>query len=109
MATTAASPAHRKTVTIQVDAKGAIKSTEPEYFEISKSNQEEVIWRVTDPNVYFTVEFAGESPFYESQFSSDYPISGLVRRSVLGDPLKKYKYTVRTKNSEVDPGGVIMR
>jgi hypothetical protein len=45
------------------------------------------------------------SPFYESQFSSDAPVSGLAKRSVLAGP-KVYKYTVRVKGKDdLDPGG----
>lgn len=103
-----AGPATRKTVVIHVDVKGAVESTEPKVFEISKSNQEEVIWRVDSKQaVYFTIEFKGASPFYESQFSTDFPVSGLVRRSVLADPLKKYEYTVRAGGKTLDPGGVV--
>ena len=100
--------ATRKTVVIHVDTKGAVESVTPNTFEISKDNQEEVIWQ-TDSNQpgYFTVEFKGASPFYESQFSSDYPASGLVRRSVLGDPLKKYEYTVRAGGKTLDPIGIV--
>jgi len=53
----------------------------------------------------FTVDFEKNgSPFYESQFSSDSPISGLVRRDVLPGP-KRYNYTVRAGDKSLDPGG----
>jgi hypothetical protein len=103
-----AGAATRKTVTIHVDAKGAVQKVTPDEFDVSKGNQEEVIWQTdSTKSVYFTVEFKGESPFYESQFSSDYPVSGLVRRSVLSDPLKKYKYTVRAGGETLDPVGIV--
>jgi hypothetical protein len=106
---TATGRAQRKTVTIRVNNKGEVQEAEPEYFEISKSNQEEVIWQISDPKVYFTVEFEEESPFYESQFNNDFPASGLVRRSVLADPQKRYKYTVRAGGAVLDPGGWIQK
>ncbi len=106
---TATGRAQRKTVTIHVNRNGEVQSTEPEYFEISKSNQEEIVWQVSDPKAYFTVEFERESPFYESQFNNDFPASGLVRRSVLADPQKRYKYTVRAGGAVLDPGGVVTK
>jgi hypothetical protein len=103
-----AGAATRKTVEIHLDAKGGVVSVEPNAFEIYKGNQEEVIWQTDSKQpVYFTVEFKGESPFYESQFSSDYPVSGLVRRNLLGDPLKKYEYTVRAGGKALDPVGIV--
>ncbi len=103
--------AHEKSIHV-VKIIGKIDEvTDPEYFKISKGQHEQVHW-VSDPAVYFNVEFKGDSPFYESQFSTDSPYSGLVRRSVLGDPGKQYEYRVRikTRNGEVkefDPGGVV--
>ncbi len=82
--------------------------TDPQNFVISKSHNDQVQWVAADAEVYFTVEFEA-SPFYESQFSSDSPYSGLVRRNVLGDPHKVYKYTVRAGGRTVDPGGIIDR
>jgi hypothetical protein len=83
---------------------------DPDRFEISKCNQEEVLWVATDPDLEFTVEFEkGDSPFYEFQFSNDFPASGLVRRSVLADPQRAYKYTVRAEKLEKDPTGVITK
>jgi hypothetical protein len=90
---------------------GQIK-VDPDPFVISKDNQEEVLWRASDPKVCFTVEFdKRDSPFYEFQFSSDSSASGLVRRSVLADPQRKYKYTVRVEGVKepLDPTGVITR
>lgn len=98
--------AQRQTVIITVQ-NGQIQVSQ-DTFRISKSNQEEVVWQAADPNLYFTVEF-NESPFYESQFSSEYPASGLVRRSVLPDPQKNYEYTIRAGGAKLDPGGVITK
>ena len=100
----------RKTVTISV-VQGQIR-VEPEPFAISKNEQEEVFWKGSDSAVCFTVEFdKGDSPFYEFQFSNDFPASGLVRRSVLADPQRQYKYTVRVEGvrAPLDPTGVITK
>ena len=103
--------AQRKTVMIFVkDGKIQVDPKEP--FEISKSNQEEVIWQARDPKICFTVEFKnGDSPFYEFQFSNDFPASGLVRRSVLADPERQYEYLVRVEGVKdpLDPTGVITK
>jgi hypothetical protein len=98
----------RTTVTISI--KGGEIVVTPDPFYISKSKQEEVLWVAADPNLDFTVEFEnGDSPFYEVQFSNDFPASGLVRRSVLSDPQREYEYTVRTGNMEKDPTGVVTK
>jgi hypothetical protein len=96
-----------KIVEVTVDPK-LEDITDPKEFRISKGRFDQVKW-VAAAETYFTVEFNGESPFYESQFSSDAPYSGLVRRDILGDPLKTYKYTVRAGGRTVDPGGIIDR
>lgn len=98
--------AQRQTVLITIQNGQIQVSQDP--FRISKSNQDEVIWQATDPNLYFTIEFK-ESPFYESQFSNDYSASGLVRRSILADPQKVYEYTIRAGGITLDPGGVITK
>jgi len=81
------------------------------YFSVSKSLNEEVRWVCAQNHEHpkdepcFTVEFEKNgSPFYEFQFSSDAPVSGLVRRSVLASP-KIYEYTVRIGDKSLDPGG----
>ncbi len=114
MATTATSPSSREViVTIHVEPGGVIKVT-PETFWVSKKENEEVRWvckDANDPHPFFTVDFEKNgSPFYETQFSSEFPFSGLVRREALPGP-KIYKYTVRVheKNLDrtLDPGGGI--
>src|SRR3981189_2714816 len=98
-------------VKVGLDTKGNIEAI-PDYFEISKQKNEEVRWvcaqdhKHEGPDPCFTVDFEKNgSPFYESQFSSDAPISGLARRNVLPGP-KIYKYTVRIKGKpDLDPGG----
>ena len=101
--------AQRQTVVIYVNASGEITGTEPPVFRISKGNQEEVVWKINNPNFSFTVEFEGESPFYESQFDNEHSASGLVRRSVLGDPKKVYNYKINVAGVDSDPGGIITR
>lgn len=101
--------AQRHTVMIHVNANGEITGTEPPIFKISKGNQEEVVWKINNPNFSFTIEFEGESPFYELQFNNEYSASGLVRRSVLGDPAKVYKYKINVAGVDCDPGGIITR
>jgi hypothetical protein len=111
MATTVPVLSPRKVVTIHVDQKGEVQRVDPDPFVISKSNQEEVLWQASanNPEAYFTVDFGQESPFEYTQFSSDQPVSGLVRREVLADPGKYYKYTVRSGGKSLDPGGVVDR
>jgi len=109
MATTVPVISPRKVVTIHVDNKGEAQRVDPDRFVISKGNQEEVLWQASNPDAYFTVDFGEESPFEYTQFSSDEPASGLVRREVLADPGKYYKYTVRAGGKSIDPGGVVDR
>lgn len=98
-------------VEINLDKSGNLMA-KPDYFEVSKGNNEEVMWVCMQEHAHrrdgqpcFTVDFdKNGSPFYESQFSSDSPISGLVRRDVLPGP-KRYNYTVRAGNKSLDPGG----
>jgi hypothetical protein len=105
------SPAFREVqVRIGLDATGNIV-VDPNYFEVSKRGNEEVRWvcnqdhRCDELEPCFTVDFEKNgSPFYESQFSSLSPVSGLARRSVLPGP-KIYEYTVRVGLKSLDPGG----
>ena len=96
---------------VEISIKGDEIEVAPDTFYISKSKQEEVLWVATNPNLEFTVEFdKGDSPFYEVQFNKEFPASGLVRRGVLCDPQRKYKYTVRVEGYKPrDPGGVITK
>lgn len=79
----------------------------PAYFVISKSQNQQVKWEAADGVTPFIIEFKKDSPFYEKQFSNDSPYSGIIRRNVLGDPNKKYEYTVSIGSQTKDPGGVI--
>jgi hypothetical protein len=106
----ALAPGNREVVVrIKLDH-GEIEA-DPKYFEVSKSGNEEVRWICVQDHEHaqggpcFTVDFEKNgSPFYEFQFSSDAPVSGLVRRSVLAGP-KVYNYTVRIGRKTLDPGG----
>jgi hypothetical protein len=63
-----------------------------------------------DPGFQELIQAKKDSPFYYTQFSNLEPYSGLVRREVLGDPGRYYKYTVRTgKKKSIDPGGIVNR
>jgi hypothetical protein len=97
-------------VSVGLDSKANIEVFPP-YFEVSKSRNEEVRWVCAQKHEHpkdgpcFTVDFEKNgSPFYESQFSSDAPVSGLARRNVLPGP-KIYNYTVRIGDKALDPGG----
>ena len=94
------------TVTIPVDSKGEVQG-DPGKFEISKSKHQQVHWRASDGKSHFNVDFGENSPFAYTQFSDAEPYSGLVRREVLGDPAKYYKYTVSAGGKSIDPGGIV--
>ncbi len=108
MATAVHSPGGREvTVRIKVLPNGSIE-VDPKRFVVSKDRDQEVAWVCSDPDAYFTVDFeTNGSPFYESQFSKHSPHSGLVRRNVLHDRHKPYKYTVRVEDKCLDPEGVV--
>ena len=94
------------TVIIPVDKNGQLDG-EPEPFTIFKKLHQQVFWKASDGNAQFNIEFKEDSPFDYTQFSDLEPYSGLVRRDVLGDPGKYYKYTVRTGKKSIDPGGIV--
>jgi hypothetical protein len=95
------------TVIIPVDKNGDVER-EPEPFTIFKHLHQQVLWQASDGKAQFNIEFKEkDSPFDYTQFSNLEPYSGLVRREVLGDRRKYYKYTVRTLNKSIDPGGVV--
>lgn len=103
-----AAPGHaREAKIVEVMIKpGHTPGVDPEPFHLSKSGNDQVKW-MTASGTHFTVEFVGESPFYEGQFNNDFPYSGLVRREVLADSRKEYKYVVHTDHGDVDPTGII--
>jgi len=82
-------------------------SVSPDPFWIHKHKDQCVKWVCSQD---FTVEFnANDCPFYERQFSRDYPCSGLVRRNVVTDEKRIYKYTVRVGDDFLDPGGGVQK
>ena len=83
-------------------------SVQPPVFCVQKHLDQEVKWTCTEGDGEFLVEF-DETPFYESQFSKDAPVSGLARRAILADVSKVYKYTVLVGDLVLDPGGVIKK
>lgn len=94
------------TVIIPVDKNGQLDG-EPQRFTISKCLHQQVLWKASDGKAQFNIEFKEGSPFDYTRFSDLEPYSGLVRRDVLGDPGKYYKYTVRTGKKSIDPGGIV--
>ena len=96
------------TVIIPVDKHGQVEG-EPAPFTIFKSLHQQVLWQASDGKSQFNIEFKEDSPFDYTQFSNVEPYSGLVRREVLGDAGRYYKYTVRTGKKSIDPGGVVDR
>jgi hypothetical protein len=115
MATPATSPVSREVIVkIGLNSEGDI-AVVPTYFLVSQSANEEVRWVCAQDHVHdkdgpcFTVDFEKNgSPFYESQFSSDAPVSGLAKRNVLPGP-KMYNYTVRIGDKALDPGGGVQK
>jgi hypothetical protein len=79
-------------------------------FYVSKGANEEVKWVAGEGVEDFLVEFDEDSPFYEKQFSSYEPFSGLVRRNVQPNDGKTYKYTVWVDHlPKLDPTGGVKR
>jgi hypothetical protein len=97
-------------VKVGLNGEGKIEVS-PKYFQVSKGGNQEVRWVCAQKHDHpkdgpcFSVEFQNnDSPFYEFQFTSDAPVSGLVRRSVLPSS-RRYEYTVRIGDKFLDPGG----
>jgi hypothetical protein len=67
---------------------------------IDRTKDEEVIW-VSD--LPFRVDFKGDSPFYENQFSQTHRRSGLVRRGVVSSRFRSYEYTIEIGGKTLDP------
>jgi hypothetical protein len=86
-------------------------------FEISKSRHQQVLWKIKEPGLHFNIEFTEGTPFAYKQFSDVEAYSGLVRREVLGNPDRYYKYAVTVTAGSaasgykavgtLDPGGVV--
>jgi hypothetical protein len=92
------------TVRISVDEEGKI-SVQPDPFWVSKRGNQEVRWILEQGDGEFLVDFGDNSPFYESQFSQDSPVSGLARRDILPHEHRTYEYTVFVGDEKLDPGG----
>lgn len=94
-----------KTVTVKVYP--ALGTAQPDTFEISKSNKEEVHW-VSADGTPFTVHF-DKSPFKDQDFdNSTHSHSGPARNDVKGDGATIYHYHVKpVKGQSFDPGGII--
>jgi hypothetical protein len=106
MATPAASP---REIQVFISLKKGTITVSPDPFIVHKHEDQDIRWICTsdeDPKEgKFAVEFDNEGPFYQSQFSQDYPCSGLVRRNLVPDKTRIYKYTVRVGAHKLDPGG----
>jgi hypothetical protein len=102
-------PVPPREVTVEISVqKGEIHVNvegQPKPFWVRKRDNQEVRW-VLKGGGEFLVDFKNDSPFYESQFSQESPVSGLVRRDILPSDSRLYKYTVFIPNvKELDPGG----
>jgi len=96
-------------VAISRDAAGN-PQVAPDPFILHKLDDQMVKWVLAadlPPDLAFSVEFKGNSPFHEFQFSKDHPCSGLARRNLVADPKRVYEYSVWLDGKFVDPGGVV--
>ncbi len=71
-----------------------------EVVTISSLNNEEVVWESAQE---FLIDFKGNSPFYEEQFSHILKQSGLVRRNVMSSKFVFYEYTIIINGQSLDP------
>lgn len=67
---------------------------------IAPANNEEIVWESSEK---FLIDFKGNSPFYEEQFSHVFKQSGLVRRNVISSPSVFYEYTITINGQTLDP------
>jgi hypothetical protein len=67
---------------------------------ISPANNEQIIWESAEE---FLIDFKGNSPFYEEQFSHMFKQSGLVRRNVMSSKFVFYEYTIIINGQSLDP------
>lgn len=89
----------RIVITLDANKKPQIAETDKTIILKPAINQE-VIWESSEP---FLINFKGNSPFYEKQFSDKYAQSGLVRRDVLGSPNVFYEYSIIVNGEILDP------
>jgi len=101
-------PEEKREVTVEISVEGDKIQVEVEGeqkpFWVSKQANQEVRW-ILKGGGKFLVDFGDDSPFYESQFSQDSPVSGLVRRDILPNESRLYEYTVWVGKLKKDPGG----
>jgi len=103
MAAPKLAPCPREIVVTITIVNGQI-TVSPDPFHVSKRRNEEVVWFYN--NGSFEVDFV-ESPFNDTQFTDQLPVSGLVRRNVLPSKTKHYKYTVTIGAYSSDPDGQV--
>ncbi len=98
-------PAAEKEIKVTIGIEAGKLKVSPDPFRVRKHQDQVLRWVCTADGGEFTVEFGSDCPFYETQFNKDHPCSGLVRRNVVTDPKRIYKYTVRVGDNFLDPGG----
>jgi len=90
-----------RTISITLDAAGKpFLAQEDRDVTISSVNNEQVVWEYPHE---FLIDFKGNSPFYEEQFSNDFKQSGLVRRNVMSSKFVFYEYTIIINGQSLDP------
>ena len=90
-----------RTISITLDAAGKPFVAQADLdVTISPANNEEIAWVSAEP---FLVDFKGNSPFYEEQFSHILRRSGLVRRNVMSSKFVFYEYTIIINGQSLDP------
>ena len=67
---------------------------------VTISSSEQIIWESAEN---FLIDFKGNSPFYEEQFSHVFRQSGLVRRNVMSSKFVFYEYTIIINGQSLDP------
>ena len=68
--------------------------------EVTIASSDEVVWESAQE---FLIDFKGNSPFYEEQFSHILRRSGLVRRNVMSSKFVFYEYTIIINGQSLDP------
>ncbi len=90
-----------RTIVITLDSNGNPQfAWGDETAVISPKKNEEILWESAHS---FLIDFKGNSPFYEQQFSNKYAQSGLVRRDVVSSSSVFYKYNIIINGKTLDP------
>jgi hypothetical protein len=90
-----------RTISITLDAAGKPFVAQGDAaVTISSVNNEQVVW---ESAYEFLIDFKGNSPFYEEQFSNALNQSGLVRRNVMSSKFVYYEYTIIINGQSLDP------